>query len=550
MHRYVYYNSITIFYIFYIFLYVFSRRASQLAHFMGKERQAQECERMRVIEEIPASSSDSDSDSNEDEEDIFRRQEIEAASKDSSDVEEDEEDEETGQTSKQAKTFRWQKMLIHLPSVCVCLRFEHQSTAAASEFRAPHELSTPHSYFAQFFDDDLFQHIAEQTNLYSCQQIGAMVKMPSMDDYWAEDTRYTKIANVMPVKRFKCLSRFIHFQDNETSDPTQDRLCKVTPVLNHIRKKCLEIDSENQFSIDEMMVPYKGTKAESLRQYLPSKPHHWGIKIFDRAGVSGIVSDFMVYTGKSTFGTDQGPVRELGVGANVVVHLCKTIRNPSECVVYFDNFFTSLPLIVYLKESFGLQSLGTICKNRLKGCTLDDDHALLKRGRGSDDCRVDNEAEVAVVKWVDNKAVTLASSCAAVSPLKEVRRFSRKERRGVGVPCPNIVSQYNVHMGGVDLADMMVALYRTPAKLHQWYMCLFWQMADIAINNGWLLYRRDAKSVGVQVGGCRCTHSRWKEEGKPPQGKGGGGALLNAQDNNRCALHCMQAHPIQFVPIC
>ncbi|MGH0167750.1 UNVERIFIED_CONTAM: hypothetical protein FKN15_066203 [Acipenser sinensis] len=80
----------------------------------------------------------------------------------------------------------------------------------------------------------------------------------------------------------------------------------------------------------------------------------------------------------------------------------------------------------------------------------------------------------------------------------QVRRFSKENRRKVGVPCPNIVSLYNVHMGGVDLADMMVALYRTPAKSHRWYMCLFWQMADIAINNGWLLYRRDAKSLGVQ----------------------------------------------------
>ena len=98
---------------------------------------------------------------------------------------------------------------------------------------------------------------SSQTNLYSCQLIGAsinttvdeiksfigiklimgVVGMPSMDDYWAEDTRYAKIANVMSVKRFKCLSRFIHFQDNATSDPTQDRLCKVTPVLEHIRKK-------------------------------------------------------------------------------------------------------------------------------------------------------------------------------------------------------------------------------------------------------------------------------------------------------------------------
>lgn len=380
----------------------------------------------------------------------------------------------------------------------------------------PDQLSSPCSYFTRFFDEEFFQHIAEQTNLYSCQLRGtsintnpnevrsfigmklvmSIVKIPSVDDYWSEGTRYQKIANVMSVKRFQSLSRMIHFQDNAISDPDQDRLFKVRPVLELMRKKILKIESENQFSIDEMMVPYKGIKAGSLRQYLPSKPHHWGFKIFVLAGVSGMVYDFLVYTGKSTFGAEQGPAKELGLGASVVVELCKTINNPMECVVYFDNFFTTLPLIVHLNESLGLRSLGTIRKNRLKGCHLEDDHNLKRQGRGSFDYRVDNEAKVAIVKWFDNKAVTLASSCAAVSPVKEVRRFSKEQKKHVGVTCPNIVTQFNVHMGGVDLADMMVALYRTPAKSHRWYMSLFWQMADIALNNAWLLYRRDAKSLG------------------------------------------------------
>lgn len=50
-------------------------------------------------------------------------------------------------------------------------------------------------------------------------------------------------------------------------------------------------------------------------------------------------------------------------------------------------------------------------------------------------------------------------------------------------------------MGGVDLADMMIALYRTPAKSHRWYLAIFWQMVDIAVNNAWLLHRRDAAQL-------------------------------------------------------
>ncbi|XP_030257616.1 piggyBac transposable element-derived protein 3-like [Sparus aurata] len=351
-------------------------------------------------------------------------------------------------------------------------------------FSAPDELSTPLTYFSKFFDEDVFEAIAHQTNLYSCQLIEGsintnaseikafigmklmmgVVKMPAVENYWATDTRYDKIADVMPLKRYKCLSRMLHFQDNMSSDSSEDRLVKVRPVLDHMRGKCMDIESENQFSTDEMMVPYKGKKAGSLRQYLRSKPKKWGFKISVRAGVSGFVYDFMVYTGKSTF-DGSTPDKEFGLGGNVVLQLCRTIRNPSNCVVYFDNFFTSLRLITHLKESMGLRSL-------------------------------DNDAKLAVVKWADSKTVTLVSSCASVNPVGQVRRYSKEEKKKISVPCPKIVSEYNTHMGGVDLADTMIALYRTPAKSHRWYLAIFWQMVDIAVNNAWLLHRRDAAPLG------------------------------------------------------
>uniref|UniRef100_W5MSZ2 PiggyBac transposable element-derived protein domain-containing protein n=1 Tax=Lepisosteus oculatus TaxID=7918 RepID=W5MSZ2_LEPOC len=359
----------------------------------------------------------------------------------------------------------------------------------------------PRTYFSNFFDNEIFELIADQTNLYSCQLIGGrintniseikafigiklfmgVVKMPAMEDYWASDTRYDKIADVMPIKHFKCLSRMLHFQNNLVPESQEDRLVNIRPVIDHMRTKCSQIESENQFSIDEMMVPYK--------EYLPAKPEKWGFKIFLRARVSGFVYDFFVYMGKSTFdGATQIPLKEFGLGANVVLHLCKTIRNPPDCVVYFDNFFTSL-------DSMGLRSLGTIRKNRLMGCKLEDDRELLKRGRGSFDYRV-NDAQLAIVKWADSKTVTLVSTCASVMPVGEVKRFSKKKGKQISVPCPQIVAEYNHHMGGVDLADMMIALYHTPAKSHRWYLCIFWQLIDIAVNNAWLLYRHDAAAIG------------------------------------------------------
>jgi len=41
------------------------------------------------------------------------------------------------------------------------------------------------------------------------------------------------------------------------------------------------------------------------------------------------------------------------------------------------------------------------------------------------------------------------------------------------VKCPNIVSAYNKHMGGVDLTDSLISRYRNKLWFKKWYHCLF-----------------------------------------------------------------------------
>ena len=303
----------------------------------------------------------------------------------------------------------------------------------------------------------------------------------------------------MPVKRFKKLRRLIHFQDNN-ADANGDRLFKIRPLLEKIRLNCNKIEGENRYSIDEMMILYKGSKAGNLRPYMPKKPKKWGFKMFVRAGVSGVVHDFFIYTGSSTFDNMTFSEKEegLGTGGKVVVQLCKTIPNPQDSLVYFDNWFTSLDLITLLKSDCGINSLGTIRSNRLRGCTLESDKFLLKKGRGSYDYKVDNFKGIAVVKWADTKCVTLASSYVSYNPVVQVKRYCKHQKKKVYVDCPHIIKQYNVHMGGVDLADMLIALYKTPYRSKRWYLGIFSQLIDISVNNAWLLYRRDLDARGIK----------------------------------------------------
>nr|CAH7754833.1 unnamed protein product [Callosobruchus chinensis] len=395
--------------------------------------------------------------------------------------------------------------------------FQHNRIPNEKIFDVPFDVLTPLQYFKKFWDDSVFEYISNETNTYSTLVTGTcintspteikqfialelimgVVSMPSLDDYWAVNTRYSLVADVMPVKRFKKLRRLIHFQDNN-AEPNGDRFFKIRPLLEKIRENCNKTEDEELYSIDEMMILYKGTKAGNLRQYMPKKPKKWGFKMFVRAGVSGIVYDFLMYAGSTTFNNVTFSEQEEGLGSSgkVVAHLCKTIPHPETSIVYFDNWFCSLELITLLKNSYNINSLGTIRSNRLRNCTLENDKSLLQKGRGSYDYMNDNNIGIAVVRWADTKCVTLASSFVSYSPVVSVKRYSKEEKKKVDVDCPQIIKQYNTHMGGVDLADMLIALYKVPLKSKRWYLGIFGQLIDICANNAWLLYRRDMDASG------------------------------------------------------
>lgn len=330
--------------------------------------------------------------------------------------------------------------------------------------------------------------------------------MPSYTDYWSLELRYEKVASVMPLKRFQSIRRYLHFSNNDLSENDPDRYIKIRPLTELIRKNFLAIPEEGKYSVDEMVVPYKGRRAGNRRQYLKNKPKKWGFKVFVRAGVSGMIYDFLLYGGdEDTFRPYKFSTAEelLGSGAKVVISLCKSIQQPTCSFVFFGNFFCSLELLILLREKYGIFSLGTIRADRLRNCPLTSDKVLAKRGRGSFDMAVDNSHKVCVVKWEDNRSVCLASTYCEAQPLGTIKRFPKRSKSSASGPrskdditCPHIIKQYNSFMGGVDLADMLVALYRTAFRTHRWYMAIFSQLLDMCITNAWLLYKRDFKVCG------------------------------------------------------
>ncbi|KAH9635591.1 hypothetical protein HF086_012260 [Spodoptera exigua] len=323
-----------------------------------------------------------------------------------------------------------------------------------------------------------------------------IVVMPSYLDYWSDKFRYAKVGDIMSLKRYQQVRRYLHFVDNNMDDG--DKYYKVRPVVEKIRQNCLKQQKKvTKFSIDEMMIAYKGSKAGKRKQYMKDKPNKWGFKNYVRAGISGIIYDFVLYGGDDTFRYHTFTEEELslGFGAQVVIALCQSIDH-KPAFVFCENFFSSPELFFILREHYGIFALGTIRGNRLRGAEtiLLTDKAMKKKPRGHIVQAVCNQNRLAIVRWNDNKAVTLISSFVASEPVEKIRRYCKDAKCKIDVQCPQIVRQYNKHMGGVDLADMLISLYKTPFKSRRWYLAIFSQMLDICVNNAWLLYRRKHSS--------------------------------------------------------
>lgn len=131
--------------------------------------------------------------------------------------------------------------------------------------------------------------------------------------------------------------------------PNHDRLYKIRPLITSLQAKFKSIPLKENLSVDEQICP---TKARSyLKMYMPLKPHKWGYKIFVLCDVSGFSYNFEVYSGLENSSDQRLPSEPiLGACANVVMRLSRCIPEKNNYKLYFDNYYTTLALMVELAK--------------------------------------------------------------------------------------------------------------------------------------------------------------------------------------------------------
>ena len=160
-----------------------------------------------------------------------------------------------------------------------------------------------------------------------------------------------------------------------------------------------------------------------------------------------------------------------------------------------DNFFTSPNLLRILKAK-GIAATGTVRINRVENAPLRPIKEMEKLERGASDVVTDKNSNLTLVRWKDNKVVTVASTFVGKMPLRKAHRYVKAQNGRAEIDQPQSIFLYNKGMGGVDRLDQNISSYMIGHRSKKWWWPVFRFCLDLSVNNAYQLYRQQKRSEG------------------------------------------------------
>ena len=235
----------------------------------------------------------------------------------------------------------------------------------------------------------------------------------------SDDTHNTAVSKIMMRNRFEKILSLFHTADNDNL-PLNNKFGKVRPLFTELNKRFLKaFFYQKTLAIDESMIPYFGR--HSTKQFIRGKPIRFGYKIWSMITLFGYSVQLEPY--------QRAGVTNLlfGLGGSVENHWVGTLPR-DKYFLYFDNFFTSLPLLQHLKAN-NIFASGALRANRTENCPLTAVDQMKKTSCGCHDFKMNKKSDIVVVRWNENSVVTLTSTCHGVSPVGTASRWSRAKKQ-------------------------------------------------------------------------------------------------------------------------
>lgn len=323
---------------------------------------------------------------------------------------------------------------------------------------------SPYDFYKMIINDEIIDLFVTETNKYAAQEknkvnfthgrlnkwkdtdknemekfIGILMWMglftlPNLQAYWSNNFLYSNNLNkVLSRNRFQVLLKTWHFADNEVLHDINDRMYKITPLLNKLRTSFQSHIVPGEFiCIDETLVPFKGKL--KFKQYINNKRHKFGIKLFKLCLENGYLYEFKVYCGQ-----EKTPGNESTVPTKVVLELTHDLlgKGRTLCV---DNYYTSVELAHKLLDE-NTHTLGTLRNNRKKNPR----NVIDKKLKKGEVISEESSTGIFVEKWKDKRDVIMLNT-------KFMPEMVTIHKRSGDVQKPKSVIEYNKHKSYIDLS--------------------------------------------------------------------------------------------------
>ncbi|XP_004474245.2 piggyBac transposable element-derived protein 1 [Dasypus novemcinctus] len=364
------------------------------------------------------------------------------------------------------------------------------------------EKLNPVELFELFFDDETFNMIVNETNIYASQKnvtldvtvqemkcvfgvllFSGVVRHPRRGMYWEiSDASQNLVRNAIRRDRFELIFSYLHFADNNCLDQ-KDKFTKLRPLIKQMNKNfLLYAPLEEYYCFDKSMC-----ECFDSGQFLNGKPIRIGYKIWCGTTTQGYLVWFEPYQEESTVKADEN--LDLGLGGNLVMNFADVLLEKGQYPYHlcFDSFFTSVKLVSALKKK-GVRATGAIRENRSEKCPLMPAEHMRKMQKGHFDFQVEENDEIILCRWHGDGIVNLCSNAVGIEPVNEISCCFASDEELLSINQPSIVKLYGECRGGVAKMDQIISKYRVRIRSKKWYSLLVNYMIDTAMNNAWQLH--------------------------------------------------------------
>lgn len=268
----------------------------------------------------------------------------------------------------------------------------------------------------------------------------------------------------MSEKRFRFLMRCLRF-DDVSDRPTRKAIDKLAPI-RQILDQCLQnfqkfYSPSDQLTIDEQLLAFRGRC--SFRQYIPSKPAKYGVKVFALVDCKNMYTvNLEVYCGRQP----EGPFAVNNSPTEIVERLAKPILGSGRNITG-DNWFSSIPLAKSLLQK-KISYVGTIKKNKRE----------IPKEFLPNKSRDINTSIFGFQQWG-----TLLSYCQRKSKatilISTMHHGDEIDDSSGDKKKPEIVTFYNKTKVGVDVVDQLCNNYNVARNTRRWPMVIFFDLVNI-----------------------------------------------------------------------